>query len=182
MPEIRRVAELRGRSILLRDVREEDAAFILSLRLDPRKNRYLSPVADDVERQRAWIRAYHQSQGQAYFLICDLQGEPLGTVRLYDAVGDSFSWGSWILKDGAPVLAAIETTALVYTLAVQWGFRAAHFQVRRANTTVLAFHERLGASRTSETAEEVHLTFGWAQIQQFLRRNARYLPAELRLA
>ena len=181
-PRIRRVAQLPGRTILLREVQEADAAFILSLRLDPRKNRYLSPVVDDVDRQREWIRGYLRSEGQAYFIICGLDGESLGTVRLYDAIGDSFSWGSWILKDGAPATAAVETAVLVYSVGLYWGFRHAHFQVHRGNTSVLAFHERFGARRTAETEEEVHLAIDEAAIRRSLERYANFLPEKLQIA
>ena len=177
MPEIRKVAELRGRSIVLRDVREEDAAFILSLRRDPRKGRFLSPVEDDVERQRAWIREYLASQGQAYFLVCGLDGQPLGTVRLYDAQGESFSWGSWVLKDGAPLHAALECALLVYRLALGWGFTSSHFRVHKANASVVAFHERMGAVRTGENEDEVFLRIDEAAIRASLARHARHLPA-----
>jgi RimJ/RimL family protein N-acetyltransferase len=181
-PVIRQLARVLGKNIVLRNVQVEDADFILSLRLDPQKGGYLSPVEADVEKQRQWIRRYLASEGQAYFLICDPAMQPLGTVRIYDAIGDSFSWGSWILKKGAPAGAAVESAVLVYWLAThRWGFRAAHFQVRRDNTSVLAFHEKFGAERVTQTSEEmeIHLRIGQAQIERSLQRYARYLPSEV---
>jgi len=181
-PVIRQVERVLGKNIVLRNVRIKDAEFILSLRLDPQKGGYLSPVEADVEKQREWIRTYLRSKGQAYFLICDLAMRPLGTVRIYDAIGESFSWGSWILKKGAPRAAAVESAVLVYWLATKyWKFRAAHFQVRRDNTSVLAFHEKFGAERVTQTTEEVeiHLRIGHAQIERSLKRYARHLPAEV---
>jgi hypothetical protein len=179
---IRQVDRVWGKSIVLRNVQVEDAEFILSLRLDPQKGSYLSPVEADVEKQREWIRTYLRSKGQAYFLICDLAMRPLGTVRIYDAIGESFSWGSWILKKGAPPSAAIESAVLVYWLATKyWNFVASHFQVRRDNASVLAFHEKFGAERVTQTTEEaeIHLRIGQAQIERSLNRYARYLPSEV---
>lgn len=181
-PVIRQVDRVLGKSIVLRNVQVQDAEFILSLRLDPQKGGYLSPVEADVEKQREWIRTYLRSKGQAYFLICDLAMRPLGTVRLYDAIGESFSWGSWILKKGAPRVAAVESAVLVYWLATRhWKFRASHFQVRLDNASVLAFHEKFGAERVTQTTEEVEiqLRIGPAQIERSLRRYARHLPAEV---
>lgn len=181
-PVIRQLAHVLGKSIVLRNVQVEDAEFILSLRLDPQKGGYLSPVEADVEKQREWIRQYLSSKGQAYFLICDPAMRPLGTVRIYDAIGDSFSWGSWILKKGAPPVAAVESAVLVYWLATKyWKFRSAHFRVRRDNTSVLAFHEKFGAERVAQTTEEpeIHLRIGQAQIERSLKRYARYLPSEV---
>ena len=177
-PTIRRVPLVPGRNIVLRDVEESDAAFILALRLDPALNRFLSPVADDVERQRAWIRGYLAGAGQAYFVICDREGHPIGTVRLYDATGDSFSWGSWILQRDAPVTAAMESALLVYRLGLSWGFQASHFQVSKGNDTVIRFHELWGAQRTGETADEVHFRLDRAVIEAGLRRFARFAPPE----
>lgn len=173
---IRRVPRVRGRSIELRDVTVDDAAFILSLRLDPKRNQFLSPVAADVGRQQAWIRDYLQSEGQAYFVISSLEGEALGVVRLYDAEGDSFSWGSWIMKEGAPVAAAMEAALLVYRLGLDWGFQAAHFKVHRANVSVLKFHEMFGARRVAQVGDEVQLHIGRDAIEAALRRFARFLP------
>lgn len=181
-PVIRQVSRVLGKSIVLQNVRVEDAEFILSLRLDPQKGGYLSPVEADVEKQREWIRRYLSSKGQAYFLICDSAMRPLGTVRIYDAIGDSFSWGSWILKKGAPPAAAVESAVLVYWLATKyWKFRSSHFQVRRDNTSVLAFHEKFGAERVAQTTEEseIHLRIGQQQIERSLQRYARYLPTEV---
>ncbi len=173
---IRRVPRVRGRSIELRDVTVEDADFILSLRLDPKRSQFLSPVAADVGRQRAWIRDYLQSEGQAYFVITSLAGEPLGVVRLYDAEGDSFSWGSWIMKEGAPVTAAMETALLVYRLGLGWGFDAAHYKVHRDNHSVLKFHEMFGAQRVGQEGDEILLHIGREAIESALKRYARYLP------
>jgi RimJ/RimL family protein N-acetyltransferase len=179
-PVIRKTKLVRGRSINLRDVVEGDAEFVLQLRLDPRRNQFLSPVDAEVQVQRQWIRQYRESQGQAYFIICDAAFAGLGTVRIYDALGDSFSWGSWVLKEGAPAHAAIESAVLVYTLATRfWGFRAAHFRVHPANTSVLAFHEKFGAKRIAETSDEVQLRIGLVQIENSLRRFARYAPKHL---
>ena len=176
LARIRRVPRVRGRSIVLRDVTVDDAPFILSLRLDPKRNQFLSPVADDVGRQQAWIRNYLQSEGQAYFVISSLTGEALGVVRLYDAEGDSFSWGSWIMKEGAPVAAAMEAALLVCRLGLDWGFQAAHFKVHQANVSVLKFHEMFGARRVAQVGNEVQLHIGRDAIEAALQRFSRFLP------
>lgn len=181
-PTIRRTALVHGRSIILRDMEEADAEFVLQLRLDPRRNQFLSPVNAQVQAQRNWIRQYRESEGQAYFVICNSASERLGTVRIYDAIGESFSWGSWILKEGAPAYAAIESAVLVYLLATQcWGFRAAHFNVHPANASVLGFHEKFGARRVSQTSEEIQLRIGIEEIERSLRRFSRYAPKQLQV-
>lgn len=49
----------------------------------------------------------------------------------------------------------MESALMVYAYAVDHlGFKAAHFDVRKGNERVWRFHERLGARRTAETAQD----------------------------
>lgn len=184
-PTIRRAAHLVGNKLVLRDVAPSDAAYILSLRLDPAKNAYLSAVDADVRQQEAWIDNYRQGSGQAYFIIClkdaaGNAGEPVGTVRLYNAQGDSFSWGSWIVADGAPAYVAIESALIVYRYALDHlGFRDAHFEVDRGNRSVWNFHERFGARRVAEDETEFRYALDHAAIEAALQRYTRFLPAPI---
>ena len=52
-------------------VEEQDAAFILSLRTDPKLSRFLHPTENDEEKQRAYIRGYkeREKQGKDYYFI-----------------------------------------------------------------------------------------------------------------
>lgn len=137
---------VRGKKLYLREVVLDDAEFILSLRTDPGKNRYLSPTASDVSQQRAFIERYQQSLTDYYFIICDWQAKSLGTVRIYDIQGDSFCWGSWILSADAPTSAAIESALLLYDFAFySLHYKFAHFDVRKENLSVVDFHKRFGA-------------------------------------
>lgn len=129
----------------------DDAAFILSLRTDTKKNRYLSTVSGELAEQQAWLERYARSENQAYFVI-EYQGVPIGSVRLYDQQADSFCWGSWILVSSRPSQAAMESALMVYAYAVDHlGFSSAHFDVRKGNERVWQFHERFGARRIAET-------------------------------
>jgi len=113
---------------------------------------------------------------QAYFII-DFQGAPVGTVRLYDARGYSFCWGSWILADGRPQHAAMESALMVYAYALDHlGFTAAHFDVRKGNERVWQFHERFGARRVAATELDYLYTLDQAAISESRRRYARFLP------
>ncbi len=182
-PRLRKADVFAGKTLAFRDARISDAAFIHGLRSDEHKSRHLSPVSPRLSDQVAWLEGYRQRDDQAYFIIesaLNVPGkpaEPLGTVRLYDAQGDSFCWGSWILKDGAPATAAIESALMVYAYALDaLGFRDAHFQVRRDNQRVWAFHERFGANRVSEDAAEFRYTLSNAAIRAAMQRYQRFLP------
>jgi len=143
-----------ARHIRFRLVEEEDAPFILALRIDPEKSRFISPVENDLEAQRKWIRDYREREKRGeefYFIIEGLDAEKLGTIRLYDFRDDSFCWGSWILKHDAPAYAAVESALMIYHIAIRdLGFRQSHTDVRRNNTSVQNFLLQFGAEITGE--------------------------------
>lgn len=182
-PVIHSASRLVGNKLVLREVETGDAAYILSLRLDPKKGAHLSPVDADVSKQVAWIERYRQGTGQAYFIICLKDekggaGEAIGTVRLYNAIDDSFSWGSWIIADGSAPDVAMESALIVYQYALDHlGFRNSHFEVNKANRTVWNFHERLfGARRVGEDDVEYRFTQDHDAIRAAMRRYGRFLP------
>ena len=177
IPVILKAHEIQGRSLTFRDASLRDAEFILALRTNEKKSLHLSNTPPDPTEQRAWLRKYKESDGQAYFII-EMTSTPIGTVRLYDAQGASFCWGSWILESGAPAYAAIESALMVYAYAVDFlGFEAAHFSVRKANTRVWNFHERFGAMRTGEDAQDFFYSLSAAAIQHGRCKYERYLPS-----
>ena len=144
--------------------------------MDTVKSRYLSPTSPDIEAQRAWLRRYAAADNQAYFII-EFAGKPVGTVRLYDARGLSFCWGSWILAADSPKTASIELALMVYAYAIDHlGFRSAHFDVRRGNQSVWQFHERFGAVRESETEADYFYTISLDEVCKSRRRYSKYLP------
>lgn len=150
-PIIQKAAVVKGDTLTFRDANVEDAEFIISLRTDAEKSKYLSPTSKDVEAQRRWLENYAAKTGQAYFII-EYEGQAIGTVRLYDAKGNSFCWGSWILKDGRPRQAAMESALMVYAYAIDHlGFEACHFDVRKDNEHVIKFHKRFGAACVAES-------------------------------
>jgi len=146
---------LKSKTVQLRLVEESDAEFIVSLRTDEKYNKHLSAVTGDVDAQVNWIRRYKEDEAnkqQFYFIIERLDGVRCGTVRVYDFVGDSFCWGSWILNEDKTRYAAIESAFLVYKFAFdELGFQKCHFDVRKGNDRVISFHEKMGATRTGET-------------------------------
>lgn len=138
--------------------------------MDPIKSRHLSSTNSDLENQREWLAQYASDDAQAYFIIEDNNHTQVGTVRLYDVVGSSFSWGSWILSDAAPRSSAVESTLMVYAYGLACGFNAAHFEVRRANERVWEYHERLGAKRTHEDADNFYYAIELPDIRRLFEK------------
>ncbi|NCE92707.1 GNAT family N-acetyltransferase [Pseudomonas sp. L13] len=153
--------DLQSKTVKLRLIEEQDAEFVLKLRLDDRYNQFLSSVNPSVEAQKEWIKQYKNDEVegiQYYFIIERLDGTPCGTVRIYDLKEDSFCWGSWILNEDKTRYAALESAFLVYQFAFEHlDFAKSHFDVRKGNDRVISFHEKMGAVKTGET--ELNLLF-----------------------
>ena len=145
---------------MLRLVEENDAEFILGLRTDSKYNQHLSAVTGSVSAQAEWIRKYKEDEKnkiQYYFIIERKDdGVKCGTVRIYDILEDSFSWGSWILNEDKTRFAAIESAFLVYQFGFDiLNFEKSHFEVRKENSKVLSFHEKMGAIKKNENENEI---------------------------
>lgn len=169
-----------GKNIQLVSVTHDDAEFILSLRSDTNLNRYLSKVEVDIEKQVQWITDYLKRETQRteyYFVIADKGGEKLGTVRIYDFQFDSFSWGSWIIKPGSPSCSAIESALCVYEYAFNTlGFKKCHFEVRKVNHKVIAFHSRFGAQIVREDDQNYYFELLQSDYLCSKKRYLKYLP------
>ncbi len=65
---------------------------------------------------------------------------------------------------------------MVYAYAIdELGFSAAHFDVRKANERVWAFHERFGAVRIDTNDQSFFYAIEEQAIQGSMRRHARFL-------
>lgn len=140
---------LSGKNINLRTVNISDAEFVFQMRHDEVKTKYLSKIKGTLESQKNWILDYlkrEQEYKEYYFVIESKDQEPLGLVRMYDFQEKSFCWGSWIIKANAPQSTAIESALQIYEFSFyQLNFLQSHFDVRKNNSKVVAFHQRFGA-------------------------------------
>ena len=110
------------------------------------------------------------------------QGEALGTVRLYDPLGDSFCWGSWIIKNGAPQTCAIESTWWVYDYALEFlGFSQTHIEIRKSNRSVRLFHERFGGKKVAEFLHDDLYVIEREAIIASVSRYRRFLPSSIKV-
>jgi hypothetical protein len=67
----------------------DDADFILALRLDENKNKHLSSVKNDINRQKEWIVKYKENERkqQEYYIIMTKGGKKIGTERWHRLFG-----------------------------------------------------------------------------------------------
>ena len=91
--------KLNGKYVNLREITVDDADFILSLRCNENKSRFLHKTEYNLENQVAYIKNYFEIPDEWYFIIENKKGERIGTYRIYDIQGDSFCIGSWLMID-----------------------------------------------------------------------------------
>lgn len=172
---------VRGKSIFFREVSSTDSEFIISLRKDPEKARYISPVSESSEKQSEFISSYLESFTDFYFIICDWSGRPVGTIRIYDVRLDSFCWGSWILSNDAPRNAAIESALMIYDFAFfSLHYSQSHFDVRIENHRVVEFHNRFGATVVGDDGINYFFNFTIEEYFSTRKKYRRYLPGLVR--
>jgi RimJ/RimL family protein N-acetyltransferase len=168
-----------GRRVALRLVRPEDAEFILSLRLNTERNRYLSTTDPDVEAQVEWLVQYQEREKQGleyYFVVEELGAGPSGACRFYDPQGPSFHIGSWVHRPGASFAVALEGIVRLYDVGFQYlGCRYLRFQIMKANTRVIASQLRLGGVEVGEDATYRYFRMDQSSFERQRARFARHL-------
>ena len=181
-PVIRKAQRLVGNQTILRNAGVGDAEFIVRLRTDPQKQRFISATRADLAQQMAWLEQYARMPQQAYFIVENPTGDKIGTIRIYDAVEDSFCFGSWVMKDGVPATHAVESVLMVYHYALdELGFNRSYFAVRKANRSVWRFMEKFGGVRTGETDVDYLFETQRAPVLASFRRYAHLLPEPMRV-
>lgn len=138
-------------------VNETDASFIVKLRTDERRSRYIHATENDVETQIQWIRNYklRENMGIEYYFIYEVDGAPFGVNRVYDMHQDHCTEGSWVclpLEDSSKTIAS----ALIIRDIIFEVFRFEYdlFNVSVGNSKVKKFHKISGATIIEETPEE----------------------------
>ena len=170
---------LSGKNINLRTVEIEDAYFIYTMRQNQNKTKYLSKVTGTVDSQKEWIKNYKQREEdkkEFYFIIESKNEEKLGLVRMYDFKNESFCWGSWLIKEDAPKTTAIESALQIYEFGFyKLGFEKSHFDVRKGNDKVIAFHRRFGAKIVDENELDYFFNFEKESYEITKKKYKRYL-------
>lgn len=146
--------------IKLRLVEETDAAFILKLRKDKDRSRYISATDPDVEKQEIWIRKYkaREAEGLEYYFIAEDEfGVPFATYRVYDITDDSAIIGSWVSIPGYTNASnSIKVDIMVKEFVFSTlKFNKILFDVRRNNKSVLRYHKMYNPSVIRETDNDI---------------------------
>lgn len=122
----------------------EDADFIVSLRNDEKRSRYISSTSSQIEDQIAWLEKYkiRESKGEEFYIMClaDDKKTKLGVNRIYDISGDVCEYGSWLYSPTAgpnvAVLGDLYTKSLIYE---KLGIKICKMSTMKDNTSVMRY-------------------------------------------
>ena len=84
---------IEGKNVNIRDIEIKDAEFVLSLRCNEKKAKYLHRTSEDIDKQIEYIKHYKTLNNEYYFIIENKLSEPIGTYRIYDLKENSFCIG-----------------------------------------------------------------------------------------
>jgi RimJ/RimL family protein N-acetyltransferase len=169
-----------GYNTRLRPVKLADAEFILHLRTMPHVLGTVGDTLPEITEQRRWIESYLGTPNDYYFIIESMQGQPWGTVGIYNFKETGAEWGRWILMPG--ILAALPSAVLVHKLAFDvLGLTELRGEVVGDNIKVLSFHRRLGSQQVGIARHSRMIQGKWADLVQFSMTRASWLSVYQKL-
>ena len=164
---------IEGDSYRLRPVRVEDAAFIVELRTNPERNRFIHVTPADVQKQEAWLQEYFERSNDYYFVVENKEsGRIEGTVGIYDLDlrDGAAEWGRWVMRPGSR--AGIPSMTLTFDFAFdQLGVKSLRSYTAVENERVITILEGFGMQRVSRLPK--HLQIGDQAHDAILHRITR---------
>lgn len=129
----------------VRLVTEDDARFILDLRLDPDLSKNIHSVDSSLEKQIEWLKNYKIKEEQLkelYFVFLKNE-EKLGLYRIYSINDNDLTIGSWIFrKDVSSEYAILADIIIKDYVFDNFPNHKVLFDVRKNNRGVLKYHSR----------------------------------------
>ncbi|MCU8069527.1 GNAT family N-acetyltransferase [Shewanella sp. SM32] len=154
---------LTGKYCQMRLANISDSEFILSLRQNEKKSKFLNQSHITVQEQMKWMSLYKEREVNGieyYFIITDLNLTPVGTYRLYNIESSHATPGSWIIKDNTDFKTTFESVLLMYDFVFnELNKLYILFDVRQGNKKVKRFHESYGSMKISEDSQDVYYKF-----------------------
>lgn len=150
-------------NISLRLVEEQDADFIILVRNDDKKSRFISSTNPDVEMQKNWIREYkkRESDGKEYYFIAsDANNEDFATYRIYKIKSGLPEIGSWVSKPNySNPLNSLKLDVIIKNFVFdELGFDKLQFEVRKLNHSVVKYHQMFSPMKVSEDEQNNYYT------------------------
>ena len=160
--------KIEGRYINLREAEVNDSDFILSLRTDERKTRYIHKTQNNLQNQIDYLQRYKEQNDEWYFIVEDKQGKNLGTRRIAccplwysgflekNDIGN-LTFASWIMADFANVLESLESDYLIKDFFFEnFPYEIVMSAVHKDNVRVLKYHQSWGSKIIGYYEPEEH--------------------------
>jgi len=159
----------------LRPVTLDDAEFIVQMRSDAEKTRFLHPIELTVEAQQEYLQQYFERENDYYFVV-ERRSDKLreGLAGIYDLrlPARAAEWGRWILRPGS--FAAVESALRIYEAAFE------RLQLEEVcghtfldNKAVVSFHDRCGLERRAILRDYYQINGqGYDVVEHVLRRQS----------
>ena len=142
---------IQGGSYRLRPADLDDADFIVKLRTDPERNRFINHTSSDIGDQREWLRRYFERPDDFYFVIEHVSRcLSEGTLGIYDVNRKrrSAEWGRWVVRPGSK--SAVASCCLAFDLAFgTMELESLHSYVAAENRDVINVLRALGMRETA---------------------------------
>jgi len=146
---------LLGKYVKLCAVSPEDAQFVIDIRSDAEKTKYLHKISFDYETQRQWILEQNAREADIYMYMEDYSGNKLGLLSIYnyDASDKSAEFGRWISNGNA--IQNMESVLLLFDYGfLKMGIKSLHMNTMVDNKKVVKFWKRFGAVKVEENVIE----------------------------
>ena len=162
--------------ITLRLVEESDSDFIVKIRTDIRKARFISETNSIVLEQKKWIKAYKTREilcEEYYIIAIDEDNEKFATYRLYNKTEASIEIGSFVScpEYNNPINIIKVDVLLKEYVFEALGFVTLNFEVRKKNTTVISYHKKFQPIKINEDEHNYYFVL---EKEAFLKNKLKF--------
>ena len=135
-----------GKYIILKSVSCDDASFIIKIRSDENKTKFLHKIDANIDSQKKWIMDQINRNGDFYFIFSDKNGNNKGLASVYniDEENKNAEFGRWISVGN--VFENLESVILLFDFAFK-NFNIDYIYLRmvQGNDYVSNFWKTFGA-------------------------------------
>jgi len=149
--------------------KENDAEFILGLRTNPYKNKYLNYTEPNLENQIIWLKEYktREERGEELYYIIYENNIPVGTIRIYNINENDCTTGSWLFSSNTYQLTPIISELLIYEIVYNILKKSTVlFDVRKENKKVVTYHKLKRITLINEDEENFYYSMSRAEWEE----------------
>lgn len=156
--------KIEGKYVNLREAEIDDSEFILNLRTDPDKAKYIHSTDPDLGKQIQYMKRYKTLDNDWYFIIEDKNGASIGTNAVYPYPIFTENWrdkvasihyneevgvmgtGRWLMVNNLNPVMGMESDILIKDFFFNvLNLPFTPMLIHKENLSVLKFHQTWGA-------------------------------------